>query len=118
MRPGTAVGEEARAVLACYGVLAGHLHAHGRDGLGALIVSMTRTVSDLLVVYLLAREAGLLVDDGDGPACRLPVVPLFETIEDLQRAPACCAGFLAHPITRRSLATQRRRAAATSAGSR
>ena len=106
IRPDTAIGQEARAVLDCYGVLARHLAAHGRDGLGALIVSMTHSVSDLLVVYLLAREAGLLVTDGDGAWCRLPVVPLFETIDDLRRAPAIIRDFLTHPITQRSLAAQ------------
>lgn len=113
------VGPEARAVLDCYEVVAKHLADWGSDGLGALIVSMTRSVSDLLAVYLLAREGGLLAyagseRDGDsdgpgpGPWCRLPVVPLFETIEDLQRAPEILRRFLAHPVTRRSLAAHGR----------
>jgi phosphoenolpyruvate carboxylase len=106
IRPGTAAGEHASAVLDCYGVVAEHLAQRGPDGLGSLIVSMTRQASDLLVVYLLAREGGLLVDDGDGPWCQLPVVPLFETIDDLKRAPAVLRDFLAHPITRRSLKAQ------------
>lgn len=104
VRRDTPVGAEARAVLDCYAVLAEHLAAHGADGLGALIVSMTRSVSDLLVVYLLARETGLLASDDHGPRCRLPVVPLFETIEDLSRASPIMKDFLAHPITQRTLA--------------
>lgn len=103
-RPDTEVGPEARATLACYRLLAEHLAFFGADGLGALIVSMTRSASDLLAVYLLAREVGLLAESGDGPVCRLPVVPLFETIDDLERAPEILGVFLAHPITRRSLA--------------
>ncbi|MBL8660380.1 MAG: phosphoenolpyruvate carboxylase [Rhodospirillales bacterium] len=111
------VGPQARAVLDCYASVAEHLAAWGSDGLGALIVSMTSAVSDLLVVYLLAREGGLLAHDGEsgdggggdgGPWCRLPVVPLFETIEDLRRAPDVLGRFLAHPITQRSLAAQGR----------
>jgi phosphoenolpyruvate carboxylase len=100
------LGAEAEAVLDCYGVLARHREVHGRAGLGALIVSMTRSLSDLLAVYLLAREAGLarLVDGA--LACELPVVPLFETIDDLEAAPGILAGYLAHPVTRRSLALQ------------
>jgi phosphoenolpyruvate carboxylase len=90
-------------MLDAHGVAARHIEAFGADGLGALIVSMTRSVSDLLVVYLLAREGGLLARDGEGPWCRLPVVPLFETIEDLRQAPAILRDFLAHPLTRRSL---------------
>ncbi len=97
------VEAEARAVLDCYQTIAAELATHGPDGLGALIVSMTRSLSDLLVVYLLAREAGLLVFDEEGPWCRLPVVPLFETIEDLQQAGAIIREFLAHPITGRSV---------------
>ncbi|HMP39110.1 MAG TPA: phosphoenolpyruvate carboxylase [Roseiflexaceae bacterium] len=100
------LGPDADAVLSCYRVLVEQLDQYGSEGLGALIVSMTRDLSDLLIVYLLAREAGLLVDHGDGLACRLPVVPLFETIDDLERAPATLRAFLQHPITRRSLARQ------------
>ena len=99
-------GEEADAVRAAYQVLAEHLQDHGADGLGALIVSMTRSLSDLLVVYLLAREAGLTVQTPEGAACRLPVVPLFETIDDLERSPAILRAFLDHPMTRRSLVWQ------------
>jgi len=69
-------------VLACYRVLAAELRRHGPDGLGSLIVSMTRSPSDLLAVYLFAREVGLLIDTPEGPVCPLPVVPLFEMIED------------------------------------
>jgi len=103
VRPDTRLGTEAQAVLDSYRVLTAHLASFGPDGLGALIVSMTRDASDLFVVYLLAREVGLLIDEGEGAFCRLPVVPLFETIEDLQRAPSVIRAFLAHPITRRSL---------------
>ena len=50
------------------------------------VISMSHTVSDLLEVVLLAKEIGL-VDIATG-ASNLLVVPLFETVEDLQRAPA------------------------------
>jgi phosphoenolpyruvate carboxylase len=103
-RADSVLGEEAGAVVACYRALAQHLDANGSAGLGALIVSMTRSLSDLLIVYLLAREVGLLVPGDGAPVCRLPVVPLFETIDDLRRSPSILAEFLAHPITRASLA--------------
>ncbi len=94
---------EAEGVRSCYRVLAAHLETNGPGGLGSLIVSMTRSVSDLLAVYLLAREAGLAIATPDGPVCQLPVVPLFETIGDLERSAAILDEFLAHPFTRRSL---------------
>ena len=105
--PNAELGAEARAALDCYRVLAEHVRIHGFGGLGALIVAMTRGVSDLLVVYLLAREVGLARPGPTGLACSLPVVPLFETIDDLQRAPAIVDAFLAHPVTVASLAQQR-----------
>jgi len=108
-RPEAPVGPEAAAVLSSYRELVAELRAHGPAGLGALIVSMTRGVADLLAVYLFAREVGLLVDTPGGPACPLPVVPLFETIDDLERSPAILAAFLDHPLTRASLEEQRRR---------
>ncbi|GAB4110258.1 MAG: phosphoenolpyruvate carboxylase [Roseiflexaceae bacterium] len=105
-RPDMQLGNEATAVLECYRVVRSHLQRYGSAGIGALIISMTRSVSDLLVVYLLAREVGLLHESADGPICPLMVVPLFETIEDLEQSPAILAEFLRHPITQRSLAAQ------------
>ena len=106
VHPDTDAGDEASAVLDCYRVLADEIGRHGRRGIGALIVSMTRSLSDLLVVYLLAREVGLLRFDGTAPMSQLPVVPLFETIDDLADAPYILDRFLAHPVTRASLDRQ------------
>jgi phosphoenolpyruvate carboxylase len=64
-------------------------------------------VADLLVMYLFAREVGLWVETPDGPACQLHVVPLFETIEDLEIAPEVTQKYLSNAFTRRSLALQR-----------
>jgi phosphoenolpyruvate carboxylase len=104
LHPAASAGPEADAVLGCYRVLADNITNFGERGIGALIVSMTRRLSDLLVVYLLAREAGLLRAYPEGIVCLLPVVPLFETIEDLEGAPAMLRAFLEQPVTRASLA--------------
>lgn len=88
------------------GVLADHIRKYGTNALGSMIVSMTRKVDDLFTFYLLAREAGLYLKTESGPACQLPVVPLFETIDDLHRAPAILDEFLAHPVTRNTLLLQ------------
>ena len=96
-------GPEADAVLGCYRVLAKHIRRCGADGIGALIVSMTRRQSDLLVVYVLAREAGLTRMLPEGLVCVLPVVPLFETLDDLEAASSILQSFLEQPMTRRSL---------------
>lgn len=97
------IGEEADAVLDCYRVLVRHRRDWNDAGLGALIVSMTRQLSDLLGVFLLAREAGLMEHDAQGSWCALEVVPLFETMDDLDRSPGILGAFLDHPLTRRTL---------------
>lgn len=102
-RPDVSLGVEADAVLSTLRVLRDYRMAYGDDGLGALVVSMTRNLSDLLVVYLLAREVGLMEETPDGLLCPLPVVPLFETIDDLERSPEIYDAFLREPITMGSL---------------
>ncbi len=104
---GMSAGPEADTVLACHRVLAQHIAKHGTAGLGSLIVSMTRNVEDLLTVYLLAREAGLMTWRDGGLHCPLPVTPLFETMGDLEAAPGIVDAFLQHPVTRRSLGAEK-----------
>lgn len=106
LAPGMPLEGEAQAVRDCYLVISEYVKKYGRHGIGALIVSMTRKVSDLLVVYLFAREAGLVMNTTEGLVCLLPVVPLFETIEDLENCATIMDSFFAHPMTRVSLAYQ------------
>ena len=100
------IGPEADAVLDCYRVLRRHLNDYGYEGIGALIVSMTRSLSDLLAVYVLAREAGLTRWENGHLVCDLPVVPLFETQDDLEKSAGLMRDFLAHPVTLPSLRHQ------------
>ena len=103
LHDGARIGQHADNVLDTHRVLVRHWKRSGTAGLGSLIVSMTRQLSDLLAVYLLAREAGLMMHTPDGMACPLPVVPLFETMDDLHHSPGILAAFLDHPLTTRSL---------------
>lgn len=64
---------------------------------GAHVVSMTHYPSDLLEVMLLAREVGLF---RPGRALPFDVVPLFETLDDLQNAPEVVARLLDNPVFR------------------
>ncbi|MDW8319109.1 MAG: phosphoenolpyruvate carboxylase [Anaerolineae bacterium] len=75
--------------------------AHQRVGPRAIksyIVSMTSAPSDVLAVLLLAKEVG--VDS------RLGVVPLFETLPDLEAAPSVMEALFANPAYHRHLQTQ------------
>ncbi|MEJ2764529.1 phosphoenolpyruvate carboxylase [Photobacterium sp. MCCC 1A19761] len=49
-----------------------------REALGAYVISMARTASDVLAVHLLLQEAGC--------PFRMDVCPLFETLDDLNNA--------------------------------
>lgn len=91
---------------ACVGVLRlirQWREARGPGAIGSYVVSMTHTASDLLNVYLLAREAGLVRTTPAGLVYELAVTPLFETIDDLENSSRILAEFLAHPVARRTL---------------
>ncbi len=76
---------------------------YGKEAIRHYIISHTETVSDLLEVLLLQKEAGLmrgLLEDAHGQSastCDLIVVPLFETIEDLRNAAPIMRDFYALP---------------------
>jgi phosphoenolpyruvate carboxylase len=72
--------------------------AYGPDALRHYIISHTEEVSDLLEVLLLQKETGLMRGTlEDGAQADLIVVPLFETIGDLQRAEPIMREFYAVP---------------------
>ncbi|HUL04463.1 MAG TPA: phosphoenolpyruvate carboxylase [Gemmatimonadales bacterium] len=77
-----------------------------RAAIGTFILSMTHSVDDVLAAYVLAKEAGLFADAPGIESCTLPVVPLFESIEDLRRAPDIMRELLAIPLVRRSVRAQ------------
>lgn len=80
--------------------------AHNRFGPSVIrhsIISMAKTVSDLLEVALLLKEAGLV---SPGGASALTIVPLFETIEDLRDCGAVMDKLFSVPYYRRLVASR------------
>jgi phosphoenolpyruvate carboxylase len=77
-------------------------HEIDRDAFGSFILSMTRSVDDILGAYLLAKEGGAFLDAAGTEICALPIVPLFETIADLRAAPTIMREALSVPLIRRS----------------
>ena len=73
-----------------------------RDAFGSFILSMTRSVDDILGAYVLAKEGGAFLDAAGTEICALPIVPLFETIGDLRAAPTIMREALSVPLIRRS----------------
>lgn len=66
------------------------------------IISMSHDVSDVLEVMLLAKEVGLY-DPATGMGT-MRIVPLFETVEDLQKAPLVMTELFELPLYRSALA--------------
>ena len=60
----------------------------------------------MLDAYLLAKEGGLFHDAAGVESCTIPIVPLFETIEDLRRAPAIMRELFGVPVVKRSVRAQ------------
>ncbi|MFN2638348.1 MAG: phosphoenolpyruvate carboxylase, partial [Gemmatimonadaceae bacterium] len=66
----------------------------GEPAASTYIVSMTRSPEDLLRILLLARQTGLVELSGKKSRSRLDVVPLFETLDDLDHAPLVMGALL------------------------
>lgn len=72
----------------------------GPNAVPNYIISMCQSVSDMLEAALLLKEAGLLDASGDTPYSPVGVVPLFETIDDLQRGASIMDAVLSIPLYR------------------
>ncbi|MBJ7313134.1 phosphoenolpyruvate carboxylase [Rugamonas sp. CCM 8940] len=81
---------------------------YGARAIRNYIISHTETVSDLLEVLLLQKEMGLLrlATAADGAELDLMVIPLFETIPDLQRAADIMQAVMALPLVKQLIARQ------------
>lgn len=100
------LGPEGQNVIGAFQVVSDHVQRYTPNAFGKLIVSMTRNTEDLLTVYLFMREVGLIVRKDDLLGAVLPVVPLFETIEDLRSSPDILNDYLGHAIVKKSLQLQ------------
>ena len=103
IHPRTELTAEALAVMDCYRLVEAHTSKYGFNCIGSFIVSMTRSFSDLMAVYVLAREAGLSFMSPEGLVLKVHVVPLLETIDDLEHGPAILERYFETPIVQRSL---------------
>ncbi len=96
--PGTAYSEHTRGELAIFEAAKRGRERFGTQAIRHAIISHTETVSDLLEVLVLQKEAGLLHGTlNDGATAELIVVPLFETIEDLHNAAPILREYYALP---------------------
>src|SRR5947209_3430661 len=89
------VNEETEHVLRTFDAILQAREEFGEKAITCYIISMTRSVSDLLEVQFFCKEAGIAA---------LPIVPLFETIEDLRSCTEILESAFIHPNYRAWLA--------------
>ncbi|CAN5779472.1 phosphoenolpyruvate carboxylase [soil metagenome] len=96
---GAVLSAESASVLETFRVIREALELN-RDAISSYVVSMTHSVSDILEPMLLAKEAGLWTPTSGVP---LDVVPLFETIEDLEASDSLMERLFSDPVYRHQL---------------
>jgi phosphoenolpyruvate carboxylase len=103
------LSKETRQVLDTFRAIKTIQDEAGEVAASTYIVSMTRSPEDLLRVLFLAREAGLVDLSGRKPRSRLDVVPLFETLDDLEHAPFVMGALLGDRVYQRQLEARGRK---------
>ncbi|MDB5479022.1 MAG: hypothetical protein JWO83_75 [Caulobacteraceae bacterium] len=76
-------GDETARELAIVDAAARLRRQFGPGAIANYVISKAASVSDMLEVAILLKEAGLFTP-GEAPDCALRIVPLFETIDDLR----------------------------------
>ena len=94
--PGATVADRTRSELAILEATAAAVGRVGRRIVPHYVISMAHDLSDVLEVAVLLKEVGLAnaAHGGRGAGSQLDIVPLFETIEDLQRCPGVLESML------------------------
>jgi len=96
--PAAGYSEETRQTLELFDVMAQAALAFGPQVLGGFVISMTHETSDALAVLWLWRQACARAGSAADQRPYLAIVPLFETLDDLTRAPQILSDLLIHPL--------------------
>lgn len=94
------LSELARKELDIVAAAARAVDVFGPKAIPNYIISMCQSVSDMLEAAVLLKEAGLLDASSDQPYAPVGIVPLFETIDDLQRGSSILEAALDLPLYR------------------
>ncbi|OBJ53001.1 phosphoenolpyruvate carboxylase, partial [Mycobacterium asiaticum] len=82
------------------------VQTYGPAAVPNYVISMCQSVSDILEVAILLKEAGLLDASGEEPYCPVGISPLFETIDDLHNGAAILQSMLELPLYRAMVAAR------------
>ncbi len=94
------VSELAQAEIGVLAAAARAVKTYGTRAVPNYVISMCRSVSDVLEAAILLKEVGLLDASGAEPYCPVGIVPLFETIDDLRNGAATLEAALDLPLYR------------------
>lgn len=100
VRDDSELSELARKELDIVFAAARAVRVFGSEAVPNYIISMCQSVSDMLEAAILLKEAGLLDVSGEDAYAPVGIVPLFETIDDLQRGASILESVLDLPLYR------------------
>jgi phosphoenolpyruvate carboxylase len=100
--PTERLGPEALETVRLFSVLAQASARLGGEALGGYVISMTHSLSDVLAVLWLLR-CGALCGAAGSAGLDMDIIPLFETIRDLENAPRILTEMLDDPLYREHL---------------
>lgn len=103
---GADLSELARKELDIVKAAARAVDVFGPQAVPNYIISMCQSVSDMLEAALLLKEAGLLDASGEHAYAPVGIVPLFETIDDLQHGASILEAALQLPLYRAVVAAR------------
>lgn len=99
--------EETQEVINTFRVIKKAHDTFGERAIEVYLISMTRSVSDLLEVLVLAKEAGLFRVYPDGRVVsKIHVAPLLETIDDLKNGPGMVKDLFEIPLYKKHLSAR------------
>ncbi len=107
----TGLSQAAKDTLDLFRLLHRVVKSFGLQALGGHVISMASSPSDVLTVLwlwrLTASEPDVVKGNQDDQLAHLPIIPLFETIEDLEQGPTILANLLEVPEYREHLSRQK-----------
>ena len=104
IRPFWTYSEKTAGELAVFRAAKETIDLFGPRAIVTSIISNAQSVSDVLELCVLLKEAGLLTADG---RCTIAIVPLFETIADLQNGPGIMQALFRIPEYRQIVTNQK-----------
>ncbi len=100
LSPFQALSEQTQELISTLATIRETQQNMGPKAIENYIISTCEQVSDVLGLLLLLKETGLAELTGEKTICYLNIIPLFETVQDLKRAPEVMETLYQNPLYR------------------